>query len=128
MVDQEIIGSDDAAYLLSFTEEGIDGSEGKLLNIGVCFVDTSTGTFHVGEFEDDNMRTKFRTLLAQVRKHMHIIAFYMLQLRVYIDGGDFSRSIKYIHPDSPSSSHISRFARLKYAFPAITFLLPPWRF
>lgn len=60
LVDPEIIGKDDASYLLSLRE----GSPGK---IGVCFVDTSTGSFSIGEFQDDTSRTLLRTLLAQIR-------------------------------------------------------------
>lgn len=31
---------------------------------GVCFVDTSIGLFHIGQFEDDRHASRLRTLVA----------------------------------------------------------------
>jgi len=32
---------------------------------GVCFVDTSIGDFHIGQFEDDRHKSQLRMLIAQ---------------------------------------------------------------
>ncbi|KAM4772473.1 DNA mismatch repair protein Msh6 isoform 1-T1 [Rhinophrynus dorsalis] len=50
-------------YLLSFKEK-VDDSSGQCRIYGVCFVDTSVGKFHVGQFEDDRHCSRFRTLVA----------------------------------------------------------------
>jgi DNA mismatch repair protein MSH6 len=61
LVDPKLINKDDASYLLSLIESS------DRIRFGVCFVDTSTGNFHIGEFDDDSSRTRLRTLLAQIR-------------------------------------------------------------
>ncbi|XP_063047765.1 DNA mismatch repair protein Msh6 isoform X2 [Engraulis encrasicolus] len=57
-----------AKYLLSVKErsEGGEGSAGvgHTHTYGVCFVDTSVGRFHVGQFRDDRHCSRLRTLLA----------------------------------------------------------------
>ncbi|KAG8443652.1 hypothetical protein GDO86_008993 [Hymenochirus boettgeri] len=50
-------------YLLCFKEK-MDDSSGQKRMYGVCFVDTSVGKFHVGQFEDDRHCSRFRTLVA----------------------------------------------------------------
>ncbi|KAM9316821.1 DNA mismatch repair protein Msh6 [Gastrophryne carolinensis] len=50
-------------YLLSFKEK-LEDSSGQQRVYGVCFVDTSVGKFHVGQFYDDRHCSRFRTLVA----------------------------------------------------------------
>lgn len=52
-------------YLLSIKEraEG-EGGGGQSHTYGVCFVDTSVGRFHVGQFQDDRHCSRLRTLAA----------------------------------------------------------------
>ncbi len=61
LVDPDMIPSEEASFTLSVREEE------STANVGVCFVDASTGTFHVGQFVDDRQRTRLRTLLAQIK-------------------------------------------------------------
>ncbi|GFO37513.1 DNA mismatch repair protein msh6 [Plakobranchus ocellatus] len=56
------IGDHTSKYILAFCEKQ-DTQEGSNL-YGVCFIDTSIGTFHVGQFEDDRHLSRFRTLIA----------------------------------------------------------------
>lgn len=53
-------------YLLSIKEraEGEGGGGGQSHTYGVCFVDTSMGRFHVGQFRDDRHCSRLRTLAA----------------------------------------------------------------
>ncbi|XP_042560153.1 DNA mismatch repair protein Msh6-like [Clupea harengus] len=54
-------------YLLSVKEragEGEGGAAGLSHTYGVCFVDTSMGRFHVGQFRDDRHCSRLRTLVA----------------------------------------------------------------
>lgn len=50
-------------YLLCLKEKMTDSS-GQQRIYGVCFVDTSVGRFHVGQFHDDRHCSRFRTLVA----------------------------------------------------------------
>ncbi|XP_053568202.1 DNA mismatch repair protein Msh6 [Bombina bombina] len=50
-------------YLLCFKEKAEDTS-GQQRVYGVCFVDTSVGKFHIGQFADDRHCSRFRTLVA----------------------------------------------------------------
>ncbi|XP_075060208.1 DNA mismatch repair protein Msh6 [Mixophyes fleayi] len=50
-------------YLLCFKEKANDSSVQQRV-YGVCFVDTSVGKFHVGQFQDDRHCSRFRTLVA----------------------------------------------------------------
>ncbi|MEE6474210.1 hypothetical protein FKM82_010317 [Ascaphus truei] len=50
-------------YLLCFKEKMEDFS-GQQRVYGVCFVDTSVGKFHIGQFDDDRHCSRFRTLVA----------------------------------------------------------------
>lgn len=54
------IGGNENHYLLSITE--MMGS--SVPEFGVCFIDTSIGTFNFGQFSDDRHRSRLRTLLA----------------------------------------------------------------
>ncbi|XP_050687957.1 DNA mismatch repair protein Msh6-like isoform X2 [Eriocheir sinensis] len=51
------------AHLLALAERPARGS-GEVSEYGVAFVDTSIGTFHVGQFVDDCHASRLRTLLA----------------------------------------------------------------
>ncbi|XP_077138552.1 DNA mismatch repair protein Msh6 [Ranitomeya variabilis] len=50
-------------YLLCLKEKMNDSSAQQRI-YGVCFVDTSVGKFHVGQFYDDRHCSRFRTLVA----------------------------------------------------------------
>ncbi|XP_061519596.1 probable DNA mismatch repair protein Msh6 [Anopheles gambiae] len=49
-------------YMLAITESGRQGTAG--CRYGVCFIDTSIGLFHLGEFEDDNQQSRLLTFLS----------------------------------------------------------------
>ncbi|XP_051937293.1 DNA mismatch repair protein Msh6 isoform X1 [Hippocampus zosterae] len=52
-------------FLLSLKEKPEDeGKGGCCRTYGVCFVDTSVGCFHVGQFPDDRHCSRLRTLIA----------------------------------------------------------------
>lgn len=60
----------------------VDGSGGS--EFGVCFVDTSVGTFHLGQFKDDHFCSKLRTTVshyapAEVRS-IFLFVFYCMIL------------------------------------------------
>ncbi|XP_055636793.1 probable DNA mismatch repair protein Msh6 [Toxorhynchites rutilus septentrionalis] len=48
-------------FMLAITERG---KAGVCDRYGVCFIDTSLGVFHVGEFDDDNQASRLLTLLS----------------------------------------------------------------
>ncbi|XP_072027536.1 DNA mismatch repair protein Msh6-like [Amphiura filiformis] len=53
-----------SSYLLAIAERPCtDGLHGDSI-YGVCFVDTSIGKFHLGQFQDDRHCSRFRTLIA----------------------------------------------------------------
>ncbi|KAK7479072.1 hypothetical protein BaRGS_00029664 [Batillaria attramentaria] len=54
-------GNDRPNYLLALCE--MEPSHGGVV-YGVCFVDTSLGTFHLGQFEDDRHSSRLRTVFA----------------------------------------------------------------
>jgi DNA mismatch repair ATPase MutS len=41
--------------------------EESILEYGISFVDTATGTFHVAYFKDDLQKTQLRSLLFRIR-------------------------------------------------------------
>lgn len=51
-------------FLLSLKEKAEEESSGRSRTYGVCFVDTSVGYFHVGQFADDRHCSRLRTLTA----------------------------------------------------------------
>uniref|UniRef100_A0A671YM23 DNA mismatch repair protein n=1 Tax=Sparus aurata TaxID=8175 RepID=A0A671YM23_SPAAU len=51
-------------FLLSLKEKAEEESSGQCRTYGVCFVDTSVGYFHVGQFADDRHCSRLRTLIA----------------------------------------------------------------
>jgi DNA mismatch repair protein MSH6 len=61
LTSPDMIDRRDASYLMSFCEDTERG------HFGLCYIDTSTGTFFLGELRDDRTRSQFRTVLAQLR-------------------------------------------------------------
>ncbi|THK32980.1 probable DNA mismatch repair protein Msh6 [Diachasma alloeum] len=59
--DPEII-TPESNYLLSLVEK--TDAKTKIPKFGVCFIDTSIGEFHLGEFEDDRSHSRLLTLLS----------------------------------------------------------------
>ncbi|XP_072247288.1 DNA mismatch repair protein Msh6 isoform X2 [Leuresthes tenuis] len=51
-------------FLLSLKEKAEEESSGRYRTYGVCFVDTSVGYFHIGQFPDDRHCSRLRTLIA----------------------------------------------------------------
>lgn len=51
-------------FLLCLKEKTEEESSGRSRAYGVCFVDTSVGHFHVGQFADDRHCSRLRTLIA----------------------------------------------------------------
>lgn len=64
LVDGHLLRDDMASYCLALKE--ICETNGTP-RFGIAFVDTSTSTFQIAEFEDDVQRTKLETLLLQTR-------------------------------------------------------------
>ncbi|XP_034233656.1 DNA mismatch repair protein Msh6-like [Thrips palmi] len=58
--DGEPVDTGSANYLLAICEEDIDSQ----VSYGVCFIDTSIGTFHLGQFTDDRHCSRLLMLLA----------------------------------------------------------------
>ncbi|XP_014673632.1 PREDICTED: DNA mismatch repair protein Msh6-like isoform X2 [Priapulus caudatus] len=54
----------DSSYLLAVAEKELDECAGGESLYGVCFVDTSIGKFHMGQFRDDRHCSRLRTLIA----------------------------------------------------------------
>lgn len=52
-----------AQYLFAITERRIEGA-GEGRTYGVAFLDTSIGTFHLGQFDDDRYASRLRTLMS----------------------------------------------------------------
>ncbi|XP_057339298.1 probable DNA mismatch repair protein Msh6 [Microplitis mediator] len=53
--------SPDSKYLLSIVEQQ---NATQLPSYGICFIDTSIGVFHLGQFEDDRHNSRLLTLLS----------------------------------------------------------------
>ncbi|XP_029031109.1 DNA mismatch repair protein Msh6 [Betta splendens] len=51
-------------FLLSLKEKAEEENSGCCRTYGVCFVDTSVGCFHIGQFMDDRHCSRLRTLIA----------------------------------------------------------------
>eukprot|EP01117_Protostelium_nocturnum_P001422 TRINITY_DN1172_c0_g1_i3.p1 TRINITY_DN1172_c0_g1~~TRINITY_DN1172_c0_g1_i3.p1 ORF type:complete len:979 (-),score=309.18 TRINITY_DN1172_c0_g1_i3:1348-4284(-) len=69
LVDEGLINSSSAAWLLVLktgNERRENGKEIKV-TVGICLVDTATGEFNLGQFEDDSTFTKLETLLVQTK-------------------------------------------------------------
>ncbi|CAL4157530.1 unnamed protein product, partial [Meganyctiphanes norvegica] len=50
-------------YLFAITERRLEGA-GEGRQYGVAFIDTSIGTFHLGQFDDDRYASRLRTLMS----------------------------------------------------------------
>eukprot|EP00698_Gefionella_okellyi_P003683 TRINITY_DN13445_c0_g1_i1.p1 TRINITY_DN13445_c0_g1~~TRINITY_DN13445_c0_g1_i1.p1 ORF type:complete len:1151 (+),score=299.87 TRINITY_DN13445_c0_g1_i1:80-3532(+) len=68
LVDEALIGDYNSAYLMAVAEDAESG------HYGICFVDSSTGRFRVSFIEDDQHRTKFETLVVQIRPKEFVFA------------------------------------------------------
>ncbi|KAI8866042.1 hypothetical protein GQ42DRAFT_104655, partial [Ramicandelaber brevisporus] len=69
LVEEGMITADSATYCMSIKESNhqLMSLDGERLDIGVCFVDTSTATFHTCLIKNDDMeRTQLETLLIQI--------------------------------------------------------------
>lgn len=53
-----------SSFLLAVTERCEGDTAGEEGTYGICFVDTSIGKFHVGQFQDDRHSSRFRTLIS----------------------------------------------------------------
>ncbi|XP_011302919.1 probable DNA mismatch repair protein Msh6 [Fopius arisanus] len=67
--DPEII-TPESNYLLSLVEK--NNPKTKIPTFGVCFIDTSIGEFHLGQFDDDRSNSRLLTLLSHYLP-VHII-------------------------------------------------------
>uniref|UniRef100_A0A182K008 DNA mismatch repair protein n=1 Tax=Anopheles christyi TaxID=43041 RepID=A0A182K008_9DIPT len=56
-----ITASHQPRYMLAITENCRHGTGSRY---GVCFIDTSIGLFHLGEFDDDNQQSRLLTFLS----------------------------------------------------------------
>ncbi|KAJ3415706.1 DNA mismatch repair protein msh6 [Chytridiales sp. JEL 0842] len=65
LVDAQLLTNDMSTYCMSIKEEVV--ADHQPPSFGICFVDTATAEFHVSFFEDDIERTKFETLLLQLK-------------------------------------------------------------
>ena len=86
LVDEALMPDHRALYLLAINEDTVaaqprdpsictasfpyrnqQGHSETVPKYGVCFVDSSTGNFHMGEFIDDNERNQLETLLLSIK-------------------------------------------------------------
>src|SRR5271170_4124274 len=65
LVDESMLHDDLATYCIAIKE--LCPTEDSDPEFGVAFVDASTGQMGITQFKDDRDRTKFETLLAQLR-------------------------------------------------------------
>eukprot|EP00484_Ammonia_sp_Unknown_P025880 CAMPEP_0197038874 /NCGR_PEP_ID=MMETSP1384-20130603/15754_1 /TAXON_ID=29189 /ORGANISM="Ammonia sp." /LENGTH=1325 /DNA_ID=CAMNT_0042469375 /DNA_START=37 /DNA_END=4014 /DNA_ORIENTATION=- len=57
--------NDEANYILSIVEQ-VDNTLTSQIDVGICFMDFSTGEMHLGRFIDDRNRSRLRTLIYQI--------------------------------------------------------------
>lgn len=65
LVDSGLLTNDLGTYCMSIKE--LCGDENSPPTFGICFVDTSTAEFNFVHFQDDVNRTKFETLIMQIK-------------------------------------------------------------
>ncbi|OLL23672.1 DNA mismatch repair protein msh6, partial [Neolecta irregularis DAH-3] len=65
LVDESLLTDEMATYCMSIKEYCPNDSSPPVF--GICFVDTATGQFQVASFQDDIDRTRFETLIAQIK-------------------------------------------------------------
>lgn len=64
-----------ACYMYAIAEKDITSNEPRL---GICFIDTSIGTFHMAEFDDDKFCSKLLVVLARYSPGLASGYFYYL--------------------------------------------------
>jgi DNA mismatch repair protein MSH6 len=65
LVDSGLLTNELGTYCMSIKEQC--GDESMPPTFGICFVDTATAEFNLVHFEDDVHRTKFETLIMQIK-------------------------------------------------------------
>lgn len=65
LVDAGLLTNELGTYCMSIKEHC--GDESMPPTFGICFVDTATAEFNLVHFEDDVHRTKFETLIMQIK-------------------------------------------------------------
>lgn len=65
LVDSGLLTDDLSTYCMSIKEMG--GDDNLPPSFGICFVDTATAQFNLVHFQDDVHRTKFETLIMQIK-------------------------------------------------------------
>ncbi|KAJ3317692.1 DNA mismatch repair protein msh6 [Blyttiomyces sp. JEL0837] len=65
LVDPSLLTDDMSTYCMAIKEEIV--SDNSAPTFAICFVDTSTAQFQISYFEDDVDRTKFETLIVQLK-------------------------------------------------------------
>ncbi|KAI8969051.1 muts domain V-domain-containing protein [Mycotypha africana] len=65
LVDSGLLTNELGTYCMSIKE--VCGDESSAPSFGICFVDTATAEFNLVHFEDDLHRTKFETLIMQLK-------------------------------------------------------------
>ncbi|KAG0378622.1 DNA mismatch repair protein msh6 [Mortierella sp. AD032] len=67
LTDSGLLTNDMATYCMAIKEINRPGAEHLPTQFGVAFVDTSTAEFNLATFYDDMDRTKFETLITQIK-------------------------------------------------------------
>ncbi|KAF9936320.1 DNA mismatch repair protein msh6 [Modicella reniformis] len=67
LTDSGLLTSENATYCMAIKELTREGAEHLPTQFGVAFVDTSTAEFNLATFHDDMDRTKFETLITQIK-------------------------------------------------------------
>ncbi|KAF9189926.1 DNA mismatch repair protein msh6 [Haplosporangium sp. Z 767] len=67
LTDSGLLTNDMATYCMAIKEINRPGAEHLPTQFGIAFVDTSTAEFNLATFYDDMDRTKFETLITQIK-------------------------------------------------------------
>lgn len=67
LTDSGLLTSDMATYCMAIKEMNRPGAEHLPTQFGIAFVDTATAEFNLATFLDDMDRTKFETLITQIK-------------------------------------------------------------
>ncbi|KAF9286408.1 DNA mismatch repair protein msh6 [Mortierella alpina] len=67
LTDSGLLTNDMATYCMAIKELNRPGAEHLPTQFGIAFVDTSTAEFNLATFYDDMDRTKFETLITQIK-------------------------------------------------------------
>ncbi|KAF9340478.1 DNA mismatch repair protein msh6 [Linnemannia elongata] len=67
LTDSGLLTNDMATYCMAIKEINRPGAEHLPTQFGIAFVDTSTAEFNLASFYDDMDRTKFETLITQIK-------------------------------------------------------------